>query len=207
MGGWLKIGSKATTSRSSFPGRWLVAACLVVFLWPVWVQAARVIKVVDGDTLVVRHQGRRVRVRLMGVDTPESRRNEKLRRQARRTGISVRRIRQWGKRAARFTRRQCHGRRIGLRLDRIGDRRDRYRRMLAYVILPGGRVLNAELIRHGLAVAYRRYRYDQKRKYLRLERRARAARRGLWADRAWRRFVDADARRRPRRPRIRRMRW
>jgi micrococcal nuclease len=183
---------------------------VLVFLWPVWVQAAWVIKVVDGDTLVVRHRGRRVRVRLMGVDTPESRSSEKLRRQARRTGISVRRIRQWGRRAARFTRRQCDGRRIGLRLDRIGDRRDRYGRMLAYVILPNGRVLNAELVRQGLALAYRRYRYGRKRKYLRLERRARDARRGLWADRAWRRFVAADARRRPRRPRrprIRRMRW
>ncbi len=165
------------------------------------------LRVVDGDTLVVRYRGRRVRVRLMGVDAPESRSSDKLRRQARRTGFSVRRIRRWGRRASRFTASLCADRRVALRLDRVGDRWDRYGRLLAYVILPDGRVLNTELLRQGLAVAYRRYHYDQKKFYLRLERRARAARRGLWAERGFRRFVDADARSWYRRLPARRMKW
>ena len=35
-------------------------------------QRARLVRVVDGDTLLVRTDGRRERVRLIGIDTPES---------------------------------------------------------------------------------------------------------------------------------------
>ncbi|MBU0515687.1 MAG: thermonuclease family protein [Proteobacteria bacterium] len=193
-----------------FPKRFQGWVGLILAGWVVFygrpAAAARVSWVVDGDTLEVNHRGRRVLVRLMGVDCPESRSSSKLTRQARRTGVSARLIRRWGQRATGFTRRLAAGRRVRLRFDRIGDRRDRYQRLLAYVVLPDGRVLNTELVRRGYAVAYRRYRYTKKRYYLRLERQARAARRGLWADRRWRRFADqVSSRYRPRRRR--RMRW
>ena len=58
---------------------------------------------------------------------------------------------------------------------------DRYGRTVGEVILPDGRVLNHELVRAGLAWWYRRYAPDDK-TLEQLERGARGANRGLWAD-------------------------
>jgi endonuclease YncB( thermonuclease family) len=58
---------------------------------------------------------------------------------------------------------------------------DRYKRTVAEIILPDGRNLNQELVRAGLAWWYQRY--ARRETVLRdLERDARAAKRGLWAD-------------------------
>ncbi len=68
----------------------------------------------------------------------------------------------------------------------------RYGQTVGEVILPDGRVLNHELVRAGLAWWYRRYAPDDA-ALERLEQKARAAKRGLWADAepvppwAWRR--------------------
>ncbi len=60
---------------------------------------------------------------------------------------------------------------------------DRYGRQVAEIILPGGRNLNQEIVRAGLAWWYRQYaRHDKELE--RLEAEARAAKRGLWADKA-----------------------
>jgi micrococcal nuclease len=49
----------------------LVAVCLTASLsWPA--DTAKVIRVVDGDTLLVEINGRTERVRLIGADTPET---------------------------------------------------------------------------------------------------------------------------------------
>ncbi len=57
--------------------------------------------------------------------------------------------------------------------------RDRYRRNLARVRLPGGRLLGREMVRAGCAWRYRAYSADPA--LVRAEAAARAARRGLWA--------------------------
>ena len=49
-----------------------LAVLTIVVLAATPAQAAQVFRVVDGDTLVVYYCGRPVRVRLIGVDTPES---------------------------------------------------------------------------------------------------------------------------------------
>ena len=59
--------------------------------------------------------------------------------------------------------------------------RDRYGRTVGEVLLPDGRSLNRELVRAGLAWWYRRYAPDDQ-TLEQLEREARAAQRGLWAD-------------------------
>src|SRR5215472_18830537 len=58
---------------------------------------------------------------------------------------------------------------------------DRYKRTVAEIILPDGRNLNQELVRAGMAWWYRQF---AKRDTVlpELERKARAAKRGLWAD-------------------------
>ena len=59
---------------------------------------------------------------------------------------------------------------------------DRYKRTVAEIILPDGRNLNRELVRAGLAWWYQRYaRHEPVLAELEVE--ARAAQRGLWADR------------------------
>ncbi|MCS7315255.1 MAG: thermonuclease family protein [Bryobacterales bacterium] len=121
-------------------------------------QGYRVVRVLDGDTIEVLKDGRPARVRLYGIDTPE-------------------RGQPFGNAARRFTGEQCFGRTVLLR--EYGA--DRYGRILAEVILPDGRVLNQELVRAGLAWWYREY-APEARELERLEREARAARRGLWAD-------------------------
>ena len=122
-------------------------------------------RVVDGDTLLLKGG---VRVRLIGVDTPESVKPNSP-------------VEPLGLEAAEFTRSQVEKRTVRLEFDR--ERRDRYQRILAYVYL-GDTLLNEELIRAGFSRAETRFPYDSgmKRRFINAEKEARHAHRGLWAD-------------------------
>jgi micrococcal nuclease len=97
----------------------------------------RVVRVVDGDTVVVRAGGREERVRYIGVDTPESVK----------PGT---RVQCFAKAAAAANRRLVEGREV--RLVHDAEARDRYGRTLAYVYRAGdGLFVNAELVRRGYA--------------------------------------------------------
>ena len=111
---------------------------------------ARVVRVIDGDTIEARLGGRDEDVRLIGVDTPETVKPD--------TPVQC-----FGERASHFTKRRLTGRRV--RLVFGVERRDVYGRLLAYVYsrirlshTPGWkksdtprRLFNAELARRGLA--------------------------------------------------------
>ena len=129
---------------------------------------AQVVRVVDGDTIRVRFDGRTERVRYIGVDTPESVK----------PGTPVQ---CYAKRAAAANAALVAGRSVRL----VGDveRRDRYGRLLAYVYRePDGAFVNARLVRDGYArtltiapnVAHARELAD-------LARAARREHRGLWS--------------------------
>ena len=122
---------------------------------------ARVTKHTDGDTLWLSGVGK---VRLIGVDTPEV-----------------------------FGQAECYGREASAFVERtvplgsevryrLGvDERDRYGRALAYIWLPGGRFLNRMLVARGYAQPLTvppNVEYEDL--FVRLARRAREARRGLW---------------------------
>jgi len=96
---------------------------------------AQVVRVVDGDTIVVRLGGREERVRYIGVDTPESVKPGEP-------------VECFAKAAVRANARLVEGRTVTLRYD--AERRDRYGRLLAYVYR-GDTFVNAELIRRGFA--------------------------------------------------------
>jgi micrococcal nuclease len=121
-----------------------------------------VVRVVDGDTLLL-DSGERVR--LIGVDTPETVDPRKA-------------VQVFGAEASAFTRREVLGRRV--RLERGWERADRYGRTLAYVFRDDGWWLNAELLRQGYghAMSFPHPHLDA---FRQLEREARAAGRGLWA--------------------------
>jgi len=147
--------------------------------------------VVDGDTLRVRAGGREHKVRLIGVDTPEAYPSHKLDADARRTKQDQATIMVLGRRASEFTRGLCEGKPCRIELDPENVTRrhlDRYGRLLAFVWVPdaqGAEVLvNAAILREGFGQALTQFPFDEARKaeFLRLQREARAAGRGLWGE-------------------------
>ena len=138
----------------------------------------RVSRAVDGDTVDVGRGLSTARVRLIGVDAPESSPNEKAFRDASRTGTDVATIVAMGKEATAFTRRYLTGRAVGLEYD--VQRYDRYGRVLAYVWV-GPEMFNVVIVREGYARVYTvppNVRYASL--FVACEREAREARRGLW---------------------------
>ncbi len=105
-------------------------------------------------------------MRYIGVDTPETVK----------PGAPVQ---CFGKAASDFNRRLVSGRRVRLVLGR--ERRDRYGRLLAYVTVEGGRLVEDDLLSRGyarsLAIAPND---DRAGRFVALERLARLARRGMW---------------------------
>ena len=111
---------------------------------------ATVKRVVDEDTLKIIYQGQEESVRLIGIDTPESKRNKKAYKDAGRSGKDVDEIAAMGKEAAKYMRTIAReGDRVNIEFD--VQKRDKYRRLLGYVYLENGRMLNEEIIKAGYA--------------------------------------------------------
>lgn len=103
---------------------------------------ARVVRAVDGDTLVVSAGGRSFYVRLLGIDTPETHR-------------PGRPVECGGPDASTGMRALAPpGARVELQTDPGQDRLDRYGRLLAYVWLADGRLVEDEQLRAGWATTY-----------------------------------------------------
>jgi micrococcal nuclease len=128
----------------------------------------RVSRVVDGDTIDVILGGAPVRVRYIGVDTPETRHPTKA-------------VQCYGHAASDFNTRLVGGERV--RLVRDVKQRDGYGRLLAYVYRArDGLFVNSELTRLGYARALSiapDTRFAER--FARLASEAKEARRGLWS--------------------------
>ncbi len=132
---------------------------------------ALAIRAVDGDTIEVKIDGEKdnVKVRLLGVNTPES--------------VDPRRpVECFGKEASKHTASLVDGKRVRLEADPQADEVDRYGRLLRNIILEDGTDLNAALVRDGYAHAYLDFPLNKQRKVelKRLETEAMAAQVGLW---------------------------
>jgi micrococcal nuclease len=128
----------------------------------------KVIRVVDGDTIVVSPNEK---VRLIGVDTPETVHPKKS-------------VACFGKEAKQFTRDAVEGKPIKLVMDKVNTKRrhkDRYRRTLAYAYLHDGTMLNRELIRRGYAPAEIRFPFRYRAEFRELEYQALIQMVGLWS--------------------------
>ncbi len=113
-------------------------------------QTVTVVRVVDGDTLKVRYWGKEESIRLIGIDTPESRINKKAKRDAKRSGQDIKTITATGKRATDYVESLVKpGDLITIEFD--AQQRDRYDRLLGYVYLSNGKMLNEEIVKAGYA--------------------------------------------------------
>lgn len=127
-------------------------------------QRYRVTEVIDGDTYEVSGGptgNGTVRVRLIGIDTPETHGGSKLAEQAQMWNVSKGTVQRWGRQASQTARRLIRGRDVFLELDPAyadEDHRGRHGRLLAYVWVAGedgtpGYMLNEEILKWGLARA------------------------------------------------------
>jgi endonuclease YncB( thermonuclease family) len=124
--------------------------------------AQLVTRVVDGDTIHVAGTGS---VRLIGVDTPEA--------------VDPRKpVEFFARESSEFTRRMVMGKVVRLEFD--FQRKDKYDRTLAYVYLPDGTFVNAEMIKQGYSHAYTQYPFKYLDQFRTYERDARENGRGLW---------------------------
>jgi len=130
-----------------------------------------VTRVVDGDTLTIDGPDGSesyTRVRLWGVDTPETRKDD-----------PPRAAEPYADEATDLTRRLVEGQRVRIILEPHRLRGD-YGRLLAFVELPDGRLLNEVLLSQGLAEADGRWSHQHMERFDRVEKSARDAGRGLW---------------------------
>ncbi|MDT8440243.1 MAG: thermonuclease family protein [Desulfuromonadales bacterium] len=131
--------------------------------------------VYDGDTLHVDPIGK---VRLLGIDCPERTRSPERDRKFTALGADPARLDQIQHAGLRYNIATAKGKSVTLQLDR--QPYDRHGRLLAYVVLPDGRLLNRLLLEEGLAVVYRRFDFARKDDFLEAEAEARQAGVGLW---------------------------
>jgi len=97
---------------------------------------------IDGDTIAVNMNGTIEEIRFIGVDTPETHKPN--------TPVQC-----YGEVAAAYTKgRVSKFGKVRLQADPLDTNRDRYGRLLRYVFLPDGTLLDKELVQKGYGFAY-----------------------------------------------------
>jgi micrococcal nuclease len=137
-----------------------------------------VARVVDGDTIDVQFpNGAFERIRLLGVDTPETDGGNRPREFGNVVDVSC--LNEWGGLSSEFTREALENRVVLLTYDERASGRDRFGRFLAYVDIAGVD-FNAELVARGYARVFTRSGSGREQGYLSLQTEAKEARVGLW---------------------------
>ncbi|AYN25651.1 nuclease (plasmid) [Buttiauxella sp. 3AFRM03] len=139
----------------------LMTAPLIMLCLPLTAQAdisGKVVRVLDGDTVEIMAEGVATRVRLNGIDAPEK-------------------MQPFGQRSKKVLTEMVAGKIVLA----VGDKQDRYGRLLATLMLDG-RDINATQVYSGMAWVYRYKGNATTPAYLRYEQDARTARRGLWSE-------------------------
>lgn len=116
----------------------------------------KVIAVKDGDTIEMLVNNKPVTIRLHGIDCPEKKQP-------------------FGQKARQLTSERCFGKTVKA----VKVSKDRYRRIVARVVLPGGELLNLQLLKAGLAWHYTKY--DHSDEFALAEKEARSQKLGIWS--------------------------
>ena len=130
----------------------------------------KVIRVIDGDTVIVEINGKNKTVRLIGINTPET--------------VDPRRpVECFGIEASNKAKEILNNRSVKLKADNIVGERDKYGRLLRYIFLEDGTNFNKMMISEGYAYEYT---YDLPYKYQdefkQAEKEARESKKGIWED-------------------------
>ncbi len=126
---------------------------LVIFSNLALAEQVKLLRVVDGDTLKVTYHGRKEALRLIGIDTPESAVNKKAERDSARSYADLNQILSLGQRAKEHTELLVSDENfLNIEFDVVP--RDQYGRLLAYVYLSDGSMLNEKIIQDGFAKPY-----------------------------------------------------
>ena len=124
---------------------------------------------IDGDTLVVDMNGKPEKIRLIGVDTPETHDPRKP-------------VQCYGLKAAALTKSKTEKHVIRLVADPLSTNRDRYSRLLRYVYLQDGTFWNEQLIRLGYGFAYTGFPFSRSEQFINDQTYAQKQHLGLWHD-------------------------
>ena len=127
----------------------------------------RVTTFYDGDTIAVDMNGEEEKIRMIGVDTPETKDPRKP-------------VECYGHMASDFTKNLIGSDRVRLEADSQSTNRDRYNRLLRYVYLPDGRMVEKELITGGYGFAYIGFPFDKKDEFVTYQKQAQDTGKGLW---------------------------
>ena len=131
---------------------------------------ATVIKVIDGDTITVLQNGNELKVRIIGINTPES--------------VDPRRgVQCFGKEASSIAKEQLLNKEVTLETDPSQDEQDKYGRLLRFLWIEDQTDFGAWMIEHGYAYEYTYttpHMYQEK--YRTLQQIAEKAKKGLWAE-------------------------
>ena len=118
----------------------------------------KVVGVKDGDTFVILFEGKEQVVRFAHIDCPEKKQP-------------------FGKKAKYFVSDLCFGKNIKLIHE---NKYDRYKRLIAEIILEDGTNLNKELVKQGLAWHFKKY--SKAFEYAELEIEAKNNKIGIWSE-------------------------
>ena len=128
----------------------------------------QVLEVVDGDTIRILYEGKNEPVRILAIDTPETRDPRKE-------------VQCFGQSASEKMKEFVGGKQVRLEPDKTQPNRDKYQRLLRYVYLEDGTDVGGELVKQGYAFAYTRFPSDKLDEYREYERQAREQSLGLWS--------------------------
>lgn len=142
--------------------------------------SSKVISIVDGDTIDVSILGRIERVRLLGIDSPETIANENKPYEF--DGITdLQCLASWGIKAKQFALGNLLDRDVYIEFDEFAGFKDYYGRLLAYIYLENFTDFNAELVKLGYARVYVEGDFAKEKEYLKYQQQAINASLGLWS--------------------------
>jgi endonuclease YncB( thermonuclease family) len=129
-----------------------------------------VVKYDDGDTIMVDMNGTTETLRFVGVDTPETHDPRKS-------------VQCYGPEASAFTKKLISdaGGKVRLASDPESTNRDRYDRLLRYIYLPDGRLVQDELLKTGHAFYYPYFPFTKSKQFAAEMATAQQQKIGLWA--------------------------
>ncbi len=119
----------------------------------------KVARIIDGDTFVTETGEK---VRLIGINAPEI------------TDI-------FGEEAKQYLAQIIEGKTVDLLVDHISNDRDRYNRLLRYVVLNGVDI-NKKMLLDGYAFAYLKYHFDKEEEYKQAQLEGKINSNGIWSN-------------------------